>query len=573
MNARRLYQFGPFRLDADGHLLLREGQRLALSPKAVELLIALVEARGNAVSKEQLLNTVWADTAVEEGSLTTHISLLRKRVGEQYFETIPKRGYRFVGELNDVPEVREQPRTFRSVAVLPLENLGRDADADCFADSMTDALITNLAKVGALRVVSRTSVMRYKNAPKPLPEIGKELKVDALVEGSVQRDRNRVRISARLVSAFTDENLWADSYDRDMHDVLILQDEVARSIARQIQGQLTADEEIRLSTGRKVDPEVYQLTIKGRYLWIKRTEESVLRAISCFQSAIDLDPNYAAAYSGLSDCYSSLGFSFDVGSHGPADVQPKAKAAAKRALELDEMLAEAHNSLAYVHLNYDWDWGKAEEAFRRSLQLNPGYANAHHWYAHHLLSCGREREALAESKRALELDPLSPIMNLHLGWHHYYSRSYDEALEQLAKTLELDSNYGLAYWYRGLAYEQKHMFSEALQELEKARTLLSGLMTVEANIGHLYAISGRMKKAEEITRRLKDFSAKKYVNPYGVALIYVGLGSVDQAFEWLKTAFSDRSDMLVYLNVDPRLDPIRSDSRFLELTRRMGIHS
>lgn len=571
MSLNRLYEFGPFRLDAGGRLLFREGQRLALSPKAVELLVVLVEAEANTVGKEELLNRVWADTAVEEGSLTSHISLLRKTLGERYIETIPKRGYRFVGTVKQVAEASERQPHIRSLAVLPLENLSPDPDGDYFADSMTVALITGLAKITSLRVVSRTSIMRYKNTQKSLPEIGKELSVDAIVEGSVQREGDRVRISARLVRAATDQHMWADAYDRELRDVLILQNEVARTIAQQVQAKLTPEEHARLSSAREVDPGAYELAIKGRYFWVKRTEDSINRALALFQQAVERDPGYAAAYSGLADCYSSLGFSFDVGSQRPAEVQPKAKAAAMKALELDDSLADAYTSLAYVKLNFDWDWPGAEVEFKRSLQLNPAYANGHHWRAHLLLSSGRLSEALAESKRALELDVLSPIMNVHLGWHYLYARQYDRALDQLTKTLELDPNYGLAHWYRGLAYQQKGMYTEALRELAKARNLLKHTPIVEADIGHLHAVSGSKTEAESVIAWLKKESARRYVNPFAIALIYVGLGRNDQGFEWLDTAFRERSDMLVYLRVDPRLDSIRPDPRFALLVGRVGV--
>jgi TolB-like protein/Tfp pilus assembly protein PilF len=570
MNVDRLYEFGPFRLDAGGRLLFREGQRLALSPKAVELLIVLVEAEANTVGKEELLDRVWADIAVEEGSLTSHISLLRKTLGERYIETIPKRGYRFVGTVKPVAESGRQPH-IGSLAVLPLGNLAPDSEGDYFADSMTEALITGLAKIASLRVVSRTSIMRYKNTQKSLPEIGKELSVDAIVEGSVQREGDRVRISARLVRAATDQHMWADAYDRELRDVLILQNEVARTIAEQVQAKLTPEEHVRLSTAREVDPGAYELAIKGRYFWVKRTEESIHRAFAHFQQAVKQDPGYAAAYSGLADCYSSLGFSFDVGSQRPADVQPKAKAAAMKALELDDSLADAHTSLAYVKLNFDWDWPGAEREFQRSLELNPGYANGHHWHAHLLLSSGRLSEALAESKRALELDVLSPIMNVHLGWHYLYARQYDRALDQLTKTLELDPSYGLAHWYRGLAYQQKGMYTEAFRELAKARNLLKHSPIVEADIGHLHAVSGSKTEAESVIAWLLKEAARRYVNPFAIALIYVGLGRNDEGFEWLDTAFRERSDMLVYLGVDPRLDSIRSDPRFARLAGRVGV--
>jgi TolB-like protein/Tfp pilus assembly protein PilF len=573
MSVRRLYQFGPFRLDAEARTILRQGQRLPLSPKAIELLVALVEAQGLPVAKEQLLNKVWADTTVEEGSLTTHISLLRKTLGDQYIETIPKHGYRFAGEVQLDAEPESERPPIRSLAVLPLENLGRDPDGDSFAHSMTEALITNLSRISALRVISRTTVMRYKDTRKTAPEIGRELGVDALLEGSVQREDDRVQINARLVSALADRNLWAEAYDRDLRDVLILQNEVARTIAGEIRIKVTPEEHNRLSGGHQVDPQAYQLYAKGRYLWTMRTEESFYRALSCFQQAIERDPGYAAAYSGLADCYSSLGFSFDIGSERPSNVQPKAKSAALKAIELDGSLAEAHNSLAYVKLNYEWDWAGAEAEFRRSIELNPGYPHGHHWYAHLLLSSGRDEEALAESHRALELDLLSPIMNLHLGWHHLYSRQYDQAIDQLTKTLELDPNYGLAYWYLGLAYEQKRMYEEALRELCKAKRILSSNLNIDADMARVYVVSGRKKDASRAIAVLKEESARRYVNPYQFALLYLGLGQPDAAFAWLEKAVEERSDMLVYLRTDSRLDALRSDSRLQALDQKIRIPS
>src|SRR5262249_1567078 len=456
-------------------------------------------------------------------------------------------------------------------AVLPLENLTRDADGDCFADSMTEALIMNLAKISALRVVSRTSVMRYKNAQRSLPKIAKELNVDAIVEGSVQREGNSVRINARLVKTATDQSLWGEAYDRDLRDVLILQNEVARAIARNIEVKLTPEEQAEFSRERKVDPEAYKKYIEGRYFWVKRSEPSLHRAIACFQKAIELDPSYAAPHSGLADCYSSLGFSFDVGAQRPADIQPKAKAAAQRALELDGNLADAHNSLAYVKLHYDWDWNGAEEEFRQSLRLNPGYAHAHHWYAHFLVSNGRLGEALAESRRALELDPFSPIMNLHLGWHYWYARQNDQALEQLTQTLELEPNYSLAYWYRGLAYEQKGMHSEAIRELSKAKKLIRQSLAIEADIGYVHAVSGNKSEAYRAIEKLKKLSSHRYLNPFHVALVHAGLGEKDEAFECLNAALEERSDMLVYLKMDPRLDSLRRDERFGKLAGRVNI--
>jgi len=570
VSSRDQFEFGQYRLDALGRILFCNGKRLDLTPKAIDVLIVLVQASGNPVSKAELLGKVWQGVIVSDSSLTFHVSMLRRSLGDGYIETLPKRGYRFTAAISrSAPSAAAQERAIRSLAVLPLASLTRGVSAARFADAMTEAVIMSLAQLRELRVASRTSVTHYRGSRRTLPQIGAELNVDALVEGAVQLEGRRVRINARLVRAADDHGLWADSYDRDLRDVLKLQNEVARSIAQQIQVKLTPHEHARLSNARTVDPEAYQLCIKGRHLWDKRTEESVNRAIACFQKAIALDPRHAAAHSGLADCYSSLGFSFDIGSLRPTEIQPQAKAAAERALQLDDSLADAHNSLAYVRLNYDWDWHGAEREFRRSLELNPGYAHAHHWYAHFLLSHERPQEALTQSREALELEPLSPVMNLHLGWHYWCARQFDAALEQLAKTLELEPNYGLAHWYRGLAYALTGRNAQALRELAAARRLLKSSQMVEADIGYVHALAGERSKARKVIATLQRRARQHYVNPFELALIHVGLGDRESAFGCLETALRERSDLLVYLRVDPRLDPIRDDPRFAALDRRV----
>jgi TolB-like protein/Tfp pilus assembly protein PilF len=529
-------------------------------------LIVLVEAGGEPVTKDELLQTVWKGVVVSEGSLTFHISMLRKILQGRYIETLPKRGYRFAGAVNRC-EPSAPRREIRSLAVLPLTSLSRGPSAARCTEAITEALTMSLTQLRPLRVASRTSVMHYRDSRQTLREIGKELNVDALVEGAVQLEGRRIQINVRLVGAADDQSLWADSYDRDLGDVLKLQNEVARAIAQQIQLKLTSVNDACLSSARTIDPDAYHLCIEGRHLWVKRTEESVNRAISCFEKAISIDPHYAAAHSGVADCYSSLGFSFDIGSHRPTEIQPRARAAAERALLLDESLADAHNSLAYVRLNYDWDWIAAEREFKRSLELNPGYAHAHHWYAHLLLSDERADEALAESQRALQLEPLSPVMNLHLGWHYWYARDYDAALEQLARTLELEPNYGLAYWYRGLSYAMRERYNQALRELGVARRLLKSSLMVEADIGYVYAVAGEKKRARDVIGTLKKKATRRYLNPFQEALIHVGLGDKESAFACLESAFKERSDILVYTRVDPRLDPLRDDPRFRALER------
>jgi len=616
-------RFGLFEVDVQAGELRKRGVKIPLQGIPVQILSILLESPGRTVTREELRTRLWpADTFVDfDHSLHNAIARLREALGESannphFIETLPRRGYRFIGTIDsastpqaieprlaprrasrlvfllgiiaivallaalvglNVPNVRSRlfgealSAHIDSIAVLPLKNLSDDREQDYFADGMTEALITDLGKISALRVISRTSVMRYKDTKKPLPEIARELQVGALVEGTLAWSGDRLRITANLVQASPERHLWAETYERDLRDVITLQNDVARTIAQQIEVKLTPEEHARLSASPTVDPEAYKLYIKGRYFWVKRNLESFERAMDYFQQAINRDPGYAAPYSGLADCYALFGSSFDVGGLAPNEVQPKAKAAALKALELDSSLSDAHNSVAYVKLTYDWDWQGAESEFRRSLELNPGYAHGHHWYAHLLLSSGRRDEALTESNRALEIDPVSPIINLHLGWHFLYTKQYDRALEQLAKTLELDPNYALAHWYSGLAYEQKKVYADALREMGKAKDLLPGNLAVQSDIGHVYAVSGDQANAKRVIVELKTESGHRYVNQYELALTYAGLGQNEHAFESLESAYREHSDQLIYLKVDPRLDSIRSDPRFTSLVRRVGI--
>jgi len=462
---------------------------------------------------------------------------------------------------------RAVPRRIRSVAVLPLENLSRDPQQDYFADGMTEALITDLAKIGALRVVSRTSVMRYKGTGRLVGEIAAELNVDAVVEGSVLCAGDRVRITAQLIQAASDEHLWAESYERDLRDILGLQSEVARAIANEIKVKLTPQESARLASRRRADPEAHQLYLKGRYFWNKRTADGLKKSLEYFHQAMDLDPSYPLAYAGLADAYTDLA---DEAALAPTEALRAAKAAAIKALEMDDSLAEAHNAMAHVKQDYEFDWEAAGQEYRRALELNPTYSEARHRYSHYLMELGRVEESLAASQRALELDPLSPSLNVHLGWHYYFAHQYDQAIEACQKTLELFSGYYKAHHFLARAYEQKGNFQESLAQFQKAIELSSESPLIKAELAHAHARFGDKTEALRLLAKLKALSNERYVPSFHVALIYAGLGEKDRAFESLEQAYEERSGMLGCLQVDPRLEPLRSDARFQSLLRRMN---
>jgi TolB-like protein/DNA-binding winged helix-turn-helix (wHTH) protein/Flp pilus assembly protein TadD len=462
------------------------------------------------------------------------------------------------------------PAPIQSIAVLPLENLSGDASQEYFVDGVTDALTTELAQIRALRVVSRTSVMRYKETKKPLPEIARELNVDAVVEGAVVRSGERVRLTAQLIHARTDRHLWAESYERDLRDILALQSEVARAIANKIRVQVTPQEQTHLAQARSVNTEAYTTYLKGRYFWNQRTEEKLRKAIEYFEDAIKKDANFAPAYSGLADSYGLFGFS-QYAALPPTEAERRAEAAARKALELDDTLAEAHTALGSIQHRSKWNWVEAEREFRRAVELNPNYSPAYQFYALYLSSMGRQQEALDAIRRALELEPASPIINAAAARQLIFARQYDLAIEQLQKALELEPNFMVAHVRLGLVYERKGIYENAVAELGKARTLSQDNPFVIAALGHAYSLSGNRKRAQELLAELKQLSKKRYVSGYDMAVIYCGLREPEQAFAWLEKAYQDREGSLVYLKVEPWLDPIRADPRFAQLVRRVGL--
>ncbi len=458
----------------------------------------------------------------------------------------------------------------KSIVVLPMENLSGDAAQDYFADGMTDELIASLAKVSSLRVISRTTAMEYKGTHESLEKIANDLHADAVVEGTVLRSGDRVRITAELVQVSTDRHLWAETYESPLGDVLALQNRVASAIVSQIRIKLTSQDKEHLAASQVVNSDAFEDYLKGRYYWGKRSEDGLGKAIQYFQAATEKDPNYALAYAGLADCYGILGAAI-VGTIPTSEVAPKAEAAAIKAVELDPMLAETQTALATVQFNYDWNWAAAETGFRRAIQVNPSYATAHQRYSLYLIAMGRTEESLAEMNRARSLDPLSLSMNVSLGWRLYMARRYDEAIAQLLDTIEMDPTYLLAHIVLGQCYEQKRNFPKAIAELRKAASLAPDSPPVVAALAHAYAIGGSPPEALRLMGVLKAEAAHRYVSPYYMALICTGLGDREQALNWLEIAYDDRSNNMIFLGAAPEFDSLRPSARFQGLLQKIGL--
>jgi TolB-like protein/DNA-binding winged helix-turn-helix (wHTH) protein/Tfp pilus assembly protein PilF len=469
-----------------------------------------------------------------------------------------------------IDSLKAKSRLHTALVVLPLENVSGDKDQEYFADGLTDDLIANLAKIRSLRVISRSTAMAYKGNRKPLSQIARELNVDAVVEGTVLRAGDRVRITAELVQVSTDHHLWADTYESPIGDVLALQNRVSSAIVDEIRLNLKAEDRERLAKNPAVRPEAYESYLKGRYYWNKRSDEGFRKAIAFFEDATKKDPQYALAYAGLADCYGVIGSTI-LGTVPAAEAEPKAKAAAARALEIDPSLAEAQTSLATAKFNYDWDWPGAAAGFKRAIELNPSYATAYQRYSLYLAAMGRFQESFEQINKARELDPLSISINWSLGWRLYLSRQYDRAIEQLQNTIDMDPSYELAHLTLGQAYAQKRDYARALPELQKAAELSRGIPLMASALAYGYALGGNRREAEKLVQALIADSAKHYVSPYYIAIVYAGLGNSRQAMDWLEKAYADHSNGLVFLSVEPELDSLRSNPRFKILGATLGL--
>jgi TolB-like protein/Tfp pilus assembly protein PilF len=459
-------------------------------------------------------------------------------------------------------------RRISSVAVLPFVNMTGDTETEYLSDGITESLINSLSQLPELRIMSRASVFRYKGASVDPQVVGRELGVEAVLTGRVMQRADTLTISVELVSVSDNTHIWGKQYQRKLTEIFALQDEMAKDLSQSLRLRLSGEEERRLVKRYTDNVEAYQLYLKGRYYWNKRTPDGFKKGLELFQQAIDTDPSYALAFAGLADSYAMLG---DYSVLAPREAFPRAEAAAATALKLDDNLAEGHTSLAFVKMAYEWDWASADREFRRALELNPNYATAHQWYASYLAMMGRFDDSIREIKRAQELDPLSRIINANLGLHYYYARKYDESIEQLKKTISLDEAFFVPHQYLGRTYIQKGMMKEAMAELERARELSDNAPEVVASLGHAYAIAGRTSDAQKALSDLDEIAKERYVLPYFRAAVYTGLGDKDQAFMWLGRAFEERHPGLALINIDPRFDSLRSDPRFADLLRRLNL--
>jgi TolB-like protein/tetratricopeptide (TPR) repeat protein len=574
---RRL-RFGVFEADLRTGRLMKNGKRVRLQDQPFRLLAMLLEEPGQLVTREALRARLWPRTTVDfDQGLNKAISKIRDALGDsaespRFIETVARRGYRFLGDVTVVDNKQSPSRaaeaSIRSLAVLPLENLSGDASQDYFADGMTEELIARLGQIGALRVISRTSVMTYKNTHRPLAEIAGELNVDAVVEGSVLRAGDQVRITAQLIRVHDDRHIWAESYIGDIRETLALQSRVAVAIAGQVRATLNGQEKATLAASRAVDPDAFEAYLKGRYFLNKRTGVGLRTAISYFEHAIETDQTYAEAWSGLADSYTLSG-DWKYGVLSRHDAFPKARAAVTKALALDDNLGEAHASLAFALDLYSWDWDAAEREYKRAIALNPGYATAHQWYAWHLVMTGRTAEAIVEIKKAESIDPLSLIISADVADTLCVAHLYDEAIRQSQKTLELDPNFAVGHYELGQVLAQKHRHDEAIAALRRAIQLSGHSAAFDSNLAYVQGISGHTAEAMKIVEDLRTRLDRDPSVGADIALAYMGLGDHDAAMIWLNEAYDTRFKASILRR--PAFDPLRPDVRFKDLMHRIGL--
>ena len=571
LRLRQFYEFGPFRVDTADRLLYRAGKIIALPPRAFDLLLVLIRRKGQTVERGDLIRTVWPSGLDDLAALSFNIYKLRIALGEtanrhHYITTDPGRGYRFTADVRELWD--DDPGVAQSLAVLPFKPLAGGHTDEYLGLGVADALISRLSNVRQVMVRPTSAVSKYDRlGPDPLTA-GRILRVESVLDGSIRRDGNKVQVAVQLLNVPTESAVWSHRYEGPFVEFLGFEDEISERIVDALSIQVSSEELARLRKRHTESREAYQEYLRGRYYWNKRSADGVRKAAEHFEKAIRLDRCYAMAYTGLADSYSLYSF-YSI--EPPRSAFPKARAAAATALELDESLAEAYVSLGYVKLYYDWDWVGAEKEFRRAISLNPNCATARHWYHEFLLSMGWFDEAMVEIKRAYELDPLSPVINSALVLPLIHAGQYDRAVERLRKVLELDPDFYRSHLFLGAAYTMKREFSKAVAEFQVAVILSEGSTRALAALGYAYAVSGKKIKAQKLLVDLMRRSDQHYVPPYAMAMISAGLGDRDEAFRWLERAYETRDEWLVRLKVAPELAGLRSDMRFVDLLRRMGL--
>ena len=618
MAGTALFRFREFTLDPDRRTLTRDGEAIDLPERAFAVLMELVRRAPEVVGKEELVDAAWPGIAVVEDNLVQAVHLIRTALGgdsrhPRFVQTVHRRGYRFIAPVERVeaarvtagkPVAATTPRKTRrsrtvvvgllaavalfvilrysgimagddvsgpvrvsSLAVLPLENLSEDIDQEYFADGMTDALITELARLDDLDVISRTSVMRYKKTRLTVPQIAAELGVDAVVEGTVTRSGDRVRVIAQLVDA-EDRHVWGESYEYELRDILRLQRDISEAIAAEIGGHLTPQNAETGGAAAVVVPEAHEAYLKGRYCLGKRTEESMHRAVGYFDEAVALDPEYAPAHEGLADCYNLLA---NYGFAPSTAARPRARRAAEMALELDPSLADAHAALAQVEGEFEWDFPAAEKEFQRSLALNPSSAQTHSRYAYFLVSQGRIDESLTEIRHAHRLDPLSDIISANVGWILMLDGRLAESETHFRRLLEFNPTFGVAQFYLGQLLELTGRHEEAIASLTAACETTRNSDYARAALAHALATVGRVEESREIVETLIADRERRYVSPVSLAVAFLGLGETGSAFDALEQAYAERKGWLLHMRVEPVFDGYRGDPRYLDLVQRIGL--
>jgi DNA-binding winged helix-turn-helix (wHTH) protein/TolB-like protein/Tfp pilus assembly protein PilF len=627
------FRFAEFELDGPKRLLLRNGEAVSLNPKALDLLLALVESRGEVLTKDALLDRVWPDQIIEEGNLKVHVSALRKALGQsgnehRFIVTVPGRGYSFVGDLktdargfapdNDSPIVGDavthragvtqtddvlpdapSPRTplrllvgtflivasvvlgywlltpdpepsgsIESIAVMPFVNEGGNPELEYLSDGMTESLINSLSGLPKLSVKARSSIFRYKGSEASPKEVGADLNVQAVLIGRFVERGEQFTLYLSLVDVRTGDQVWGDQYTRMIGDLISLQNQIARDVAEKLRLRLSGADEQKLAKTYTENAEAFQLYLRGRFFWNKFTAESQLKSIEYFKQAIAVDPNYALAYVGLADAYGASATNSWI---PPAEGYAKAKAAVRKALEIDNGLAQGHANLGAMYMFSDFDWSSAEREYKLAVELDSNYELTHELYSYLLSALGRPDEAIAQAERAVELDPLSATFSDDLALAYFLARRFDEAAKQNLQTLELEPNRPDTIYRLGNIHTQKGSYNDAVAAYNKAMSLSERSSQFLGALGHAHAVAGKKNEAQKVLNEMQELSGEKHVSPYDLAIIYAGLGENEKALELLNEAYDQKSGWIINLRVDPFLDPLRDDPRFQKLIARSGL--